>query len=132
MNVTNIVLDKQEPTDVLVSELDTIVNGSVSNIHCYILDFISYNDRIPKLVSIFKKLSNRGTATIKFLDMLKISNDYLNGKISSQKLSEIISSIKSTINVSDIESLVSENRHISILKCYHENNHSVVVIQKNI
>lgn len=132
MNEISVVLDKTNSQDILLSDLDDMVNGSSPNIHCYVMDSLSYEERIIKTITLFKKISNKSTITIKFLDMIKLSHDYINGKVSSQQFSRIISDIRSVQNKADIIDLVSENRHMKVIKSYNENYYCVMVVQKNI
>lgn len=132
MNEISVVLDKTNSQDILLSDLDDMVNGSSPNIHCYVMDSLSYEERIIKTITLFKKISNKSTITIKFLDMIKLSHDYINGKVSSQQFSKVIADIRSVQNKTDIIDLVSENRHMKVIKSYNENYYCVMVVQKNI
>lgn len=132
MNEINVVLNKINNQDILLSDLDSIINGSAPNTHCYIMDTLSYEERTIKTITLFKKISNKSEITIKFLDMMKLFHDYINGKISSLQISKIISEIKSIQNKTDITDLISENKHMKLIKSYNDNYYCVMVIQKNI
>lgn len=132
MSHISIVRKKNTDKDVLFSELDSLINGSIIDIRCSELDSLVFDERVTKIITLFKKISDRGTLTLRFLDYAKISNDYLLGKISSKKLSEITSQINSAQNESDIYELVAENPKMRIIKSYHDNNDVIVVIEKRI
>jgi hypothetical protein len=79
-----------------------------------------------------QKVKNNGELILKFVNVSRLFQDYLSGKLNSNKISEIINSMHSISSSSDISEIVSEQKVFSIEKQYVDNYLLITVLRKKI
>lgn len=135
MNDINIVLneaDQKGENDFALSRINEIINGSLDNIQCSILDYLDYSTREKTIDLLLKKIKNNGKIMLVFLDFFKFAKQYIDGKINGSSISNVIEKLKSVNDRSDIDILITKNKSIIIHKIYYENNFLVVILEKQL
>jgi len=136
MNKINIINTDQEKIDgyynINIEQAGKLINGTVEEMVCVVLDKYSYKDRISNLIMMCKKLGNLGLLTLKFVNATKICKDVIKGNMSSQHLSSVVLESNSLFLESDIIEIVSQIENIKIYKMYNDNTNTVIVLQKKL
>jgi len=132
----NVVVDEKDNSaggiNLHVSKLDELSNGSVESLACLVLDIFKFEDRVALIHTLIKKMKNKGTLTLKFLDAYKVAVDYIGGSVSSNKLSDFVSQKQSLMNKSDVLSIVANYNFLTVTKQYNSNYDAIIVINKEI
>lgn len=115
-----------------VEQIGSLSNGTCSEIICTILDKSKYDNRINTIINLYKKLSNLGFLTLKFINGTKLCKDVMKGNSNSRFISSIVSQSESIFLESDIIEIISQIEGAKIHKTYNDNYYSIVVIQKKL
>lgn len=136
MKKINIITNDKEEIDnynnISIEQAKALSNGTCAEIMCTNLDKFPYDDRINAIVNLYKKLSNLGFLTLKFINGTKLCKDVSRGNSNSRFLSSVISESQSVFLESDIIEIISQIEGATIYKTYNDNSYLTVVIQKKL
>lgn len=121
----NVCLSDQDVIDgyqnISISQIDSIVNGSVDEILFTKLDNVPHNERLSIVSSILNKMKYNGTLTIELLDLISIGKDISSGALSSKTVSSLVQNIVSVGYEFDILEHVGNFPQYQVQKKYSHN-----------
>jgi len=119
-------------TNISHDQITNVINGTINEIICSVLDYCEYQERINLIITLCKKIANNGTITFKFINGTKLFKDAIKGNSNSQYLSKIIKDSKSLFLESDVLEVVSQINAVQIFKQFNSNEYSILVLQKKL
>lgn len=130
--ITNNTKEINGYNNINVNDLPNIINGSINNIVCECLDDTIFDTRSKIIVEIINKLAFEGKATFLMINGTVLANRILKNEIDSNKLSSVLSEVKSIWTDYYITEIFNNMAHIAIEKYYIENIYTVIGITKKL
>lgn len=130
--ITNNTKEINGYNNINVNDLPNIINGSINNIVCECLDDIPFETRGKIVVDIINKLAFEGKATFLMINGTVLANRVLKNEIDSNKLSSVVSEVKSIWTDYYITEVFNNMAHITIEKYYIENIYTAISITKKL
>jgi len=113
-----------------ISNINLISNGSSENILCDCLDLFPLSERISLTNGLLKKLCVGGKLRLKFINLkLFAKNCYLD-KIDENKINAIVSNVKSLVDDSHLEQILSNNRNFVIQSIVYDGLSEDVILER--
>ena len=106
----------QEFDNIEISDIENLVNFSVSNIYCECLNYFEKSMINAILPVLFKKLKPEGLVVISFADLKEASKKYYENSISDEQLMENLLSHKSILSISEIKKMIEGDQSVKIVK----------------
>jgi predicted SAM-dependent methyltransferase len=105
-----------------ISDIENLVNFSVSNIYCECLNYFE-KPMINSILSVlFKKLKPEGLLVISFADLKETSKRYYENSISDEELVGNLLNHKSILSIPEIKRITESDQSVKIIKIDY--NHS--------
>lgn len=121
----NICLSDQDVIDgyqnISISQIDSVVNGSVDEILFTKIDNVPYGERLSVFSNILNKIKYNGVLITELLDLISIGKDISSGSLSSKTVSSLIQNIVSVGYEFDILEYVGNFPQYQIQKKYSHN-----------
>jgi len=131
----NICLSDQDVIDgyqnISISQIDSIVNGSIDEILFTKLDNVSYNERLPLISNVLNKMKYNGILVIELLDLIAIGKDISSGSLSSKTVSSLIQNTVSVSYEFDILEHIGNFPQYKVQKKYSHNYKLKLHVVKN-
>lgn len=131
INVAETVVDLPGYQKVLTTGIDQIVNHSADRIYC---TFTEYQDKkdLKQLVSnVLSKLKPKAQVMIEFVNFKKVCEDFLNSKISSSQIFELIKGKKEIVMIEDIIANLDVNTY-KIMNINYDNYNISITIERTL
>jgi hypothetical protein len=136
MKKINICVSKEDAianyNNIQLTELSMIANGSIDEIIFRTVDNIDASEKDSMIVTALKKLKEKGTLIIEFLDILSISKLILNGSLTSKSISGIFANKKSFSYEKEIIDTVKNFPQFNIRNRYKNKDNIVMNIHKEL
>jgi len=131
----NICLSDKDVIDgyqnISISQIDTLINGSIDEILFTKLDNVPFNDRPPILANVLNKIKFNGVLIIEMLDLVAIGKDMSSGSVTSKTISSLVENIVSVGYEFDILEYVGNFPQYQVQKKYSHNYKLKIHIAKN-
>jgi hypothetical protein len=114
-----------ESSPVAIENINTIVNYSVDNIICRVIEYIPEKDFEPFLGAMLSKLRDNGSVTFIFTDLKTIFIEYINQKVSS---SLVFESLKNKQNIVSIDKIISVLNQFSLIVSKIDKNQNQIIL----
>jgi hypothetical protein len=113
-----------------INNLSLLSNGSVDTIICDCLDSVAFSDRIKHMTEIFSKLKVNGTAIFKTINLKIFAKHILTDKIDTAGANNILGSIKSMLDDSDIDNILSNYTNIRMVESINDGLSKTLTLQR--
>lgn len=131
----NICLSDKDVIDgyqnISISQIDTLINGSIDEILFTKLDNVPFNDRLSILANVLNKIKFNGVLIIEMLDLVAIGKDMSSGSVTSKTISSLVENIVSVGYEFDILEYVGNFPQYQVQKKYSHNYKLKIHIAKN-
>lgn len=131
----NICLSDKDVIDgyqnISISQIDTLINGSIDEILFTKLDNVPFNDRLSILANVLNKIKFNGVLIIEMLDLIAIGKDMSSGSVTSKTISSLVENIVSVGYEFDILEYVGNFPQYQVQKKYSHNYKLKIHIAKN-
>lgn len=115
---------------VLVNNIDSISNGSISNMICHFIDKIPLSEKQNFLHVMLNKLKSGGKLRLAFIDFERFKIQLYRDQISQDDFNTIIKSIDSLWTTEQIISFVKTLKNFVISEYFIERNLTHIFIEK--
>lgn len=115
---------------VLVNNIDSISNGSISNMICHFIDKIPLSEKQNFLHVMLNKLKSGGKLRLAFIDFERFKIQLYRDQISQDDFNTIIKSIDSLWTTEQIISFVKTLKNFVISEYFIEGNLTHIFIEK--
>lgn len=134
MNKINVCLAENHAisgyNNILIENLENIVNGSIDDILFIYSDQIDHPSRNSVIMTLFKKLRNKGTLNLVFCNIYSICKQIYKTNMSSSTISSLLASKRSFMTEAELDEIVYSLKELSIINKQYNNNNIVVKIKK--
>lgn len=131
----NFILDNSSQIkgydNILITNINTIINGYVDDILCECLDDLEEEIRLSVLNEIINKLAFEGKAVFRFVNATLLADRIIKNELDTKKLSSIIKNIKSLWSEYVIIDIFNSLPSIKVDNYYNENVNTVITVIKS-
>jgi len=120
----------QDAKKVNISDIKLISNGSADNIICDCLDVLTLNDRILHTSELLKKIKVGGKLHLRFINLQLFSKYCYLNKLELDKINNIIANIRSIVDDSHIEEILSVNNNFKLDSVVYDGMIQNVVLER--
>lgn len=115
---------------VLVNNIDSISNGSISNMICHFIDKIPLSEKQNFLHVMLNKLAPGGKLRLAFVDFERFKIQLYRDQISQDEFNSMMQSINSLWTTEQILSFVKTLKNFVVAEYFVENNLTHIFIEK--
>lgn len=120
-----------DSSPVALENLNSVVNYSIDNIICPVMEYVTDNEFESVMSSMISKIRDNGSITLVFHDMNTLFNEYLCQKIKSTEIFGALNHKKNILSKDKIINVLSKYGLI-VSKIDGNANHIIIIAHKNV